>query len=110
MRLLTMVCAYLVLAVAAPASAADMAFPDPTRPLAYEGGGELVLQTTIVSAHRRVAVINGRTLRVGDKIAGATVTEIRPFEVVLASGQRTRVLRAVPVTKPLNKNNTDLES
>lgn len=109
MRSITILALYAML-TAAPAQAADATFPDPTRPLAYEGGGGLVLQTTVVSAQRRFAVISGRTVRIGDKIGGATVAAIRPFEVVLTTGQRSRVLRAVPAAKPLNKNQMDLES
>ena len=76
--------------------------PDPTRPSSASGDGVatgvhgLVLQSVLIAPQRRVAVINGKTLAVGERIGDVTVAAIRPHEVVVkrASGEFT--LRLVP--------------
>ena len=76
--------------------------PDPTRPSSWQDGigstvnQGLVLQSTTVSASRRVAVISGQRLTVGDRVQGATVTEIQPFQVMLQRGGRDIALRLTP--------------
>lgn len=75
--------------------------PDPTRPAgmsaaAVRQSGGAALQTTIVSPGRSLAVINGRTVSVGDRIGDATIVEIRPYEVVLRSRTGIKVMRMVP--------------
>lgn len=76
---------------------------DPTRPFTAESGvvasGGLVLQSTLVSAGRKLAIINGQTLGVGAKVGKAVIAEIRPNEVVLWDGQRAVHLRVVPALK-----------
>jgi MSHA biogenesis protein MshK len=96
----------LGLASALPARAADVfdGLPDPTRPSSALGGGDgvatgvhgLVLQSVLIAPQRRLAVINGRTLAVGERIGDVTVAAIQPHEVVMkrASGEFT--LRLVP--------------
>ncbi len=99
--------ASLVLTLAAgwgPAYAlADLA--DPTRPFmaAQPVGGaappppaELVLELTLVSPARRVAMINGRTYEVGGSVGGALIMGIRPYEVILTRGGRATHLRFFP--------------
>lgn len=81
---------------------------DPTRPPAVlsapagnqsepgSSGGEPQLQSILVSLKpggRRVAVIDGKTLREGGKIGGAVVESIRPTEVVLRKGNQRQVLK-----------------
>jgi hypothetical protein len=76
--------------------------PDPTRPSGWhEGGGStvnqgLVLQGTTISASRRIAVINGQRLAVGDLVQGATVIEVQPFQVRLQRAGRDITLRLTP--------------
>ena len=78
--------------------------PDPTRP--YSGVGHsraagqraarsprLSLQSIVVSAKRRFAVINGRVVREGDRIGGDTLTRIEPYEVILERGGKRRRLK-----------------
>jgi MSHA biogenesis protein MshK len=94
----------LGLACAWPARAADVfdGLPDPTRPSSAQGGGVvtgvhgLVLQSVLIAPQRRLAVINGHTLAVGERIGDVTVAAIQPHEVVVkrASGEFT--LRLVP--------------
>jgi hypothetical protein len=76
--------------------------PDPTRPSGWhDGGGStvnqgLVLQATTISASRRIAVINGQRLAVGDRVQGATVVEVQPFQVRLQRAGRDITLRLTP--------------
>lgn len=76
--------------------------PDPTRPGGWQDGigstanQGMVLQGTTVSADRRVAVINGRRLAVGDRVQGATVTDIQPFQVTVQRAGRDIALRLTP--------------
>lgn len=82
------------------------AFNDPTRPVDYSapaGGGIRaerssgpVLQSTTVSPLRKRAVIDGKTVGVGDKVNDAKVIDIRPYEVVLRRGDRDTSLRLMP--------------
>jgi len=79
--------------------------PDPTRPSGWQDGGApvnrgLVLQSTTVSTSRRSAVVNGQRVAVGDRVAGATVTDIQAFQVTLQRAGRDITLRLTP---PLTK-------
>lgn len=80
--------------------------PDPTRPSGWQDGGGspvnqgLVLQSTTVSSSRRSAVVNGQRVAVGDRVDGATVTEIQAFQVTLQRAGRDITLRLTP---PLTK-------
>jgi hypothetical protein len=56
----------------------------------------LVLQSTLVSAERRFAVINGQKLAVGQHIDGAQIVAIGTYEVVLNRAGRESVLRLLP--------------
>ncbi len=77
---------------------------DPTRP--YTGGPATaapapeatgpVLQSTMISPADRRAVIGGRSYRVGDKVDGAVITDIQPYEVTLKRGDRVDRLRMLP--------------
>lgn len=89
------------------------ALPDPTRPPAFlQRGGSAAdssapatpalpqLQSILIARHpggRHVAVIDGHTLRPGDKHRGAVLTSITDSEVVLQSGKKRQVLRLFPV-------------
>jgi len=82
------------------AGASGWDLPDPTRPPSVEaprGGSEL--QTTLVSPGRKLAIISGRTVGVGDRVGAAVVTDIRPYEVVLKTSSGEKVLRLAP---PIN--------
>ncbi|MBI3775359.1 MAG: general secretion pathway protein GspB [Gammaproteobacteria bacterium] len=71
--------------------------PDPTRPLGGRAATPLpapapvqapanILQSILIAPQRRLAMINGRMLSVGDHLDDAVVTEIQPYEVVLQRG------------------------
>lgn len=84
------------------------ALTDPTQPADYSpsgtGGGGVVaerprgpvLQSTFVAPGRKRAVIDGKAVRVGDKVHEAHVVDIRPYEVVLRQGDRQTSLRLMP--------------
>jgi hypothetical protein len=74
----------------APAIAHAQPLPDPTERTAMQrtGGNATtrtawVLQSTLIAEDRRVAVINGETVTVGDRVQGAVVLGIEPFAVRL---------------------------
>lgn len=86
----------------APA-AADL--PDPTRPPAALGAARedgqdapaaLELQSVLISPQRRVAIVSGREVRVGDRIGDARVVRIAENELVLRNGQDMQVLKLFP--------------
>ncbi len=100
---------WLVASSAASAAFAQ-ALRDPTRPpsaaLTERGregeargsGGEggMVLQSVIVSDGRRLALIDGRTYTVGDKIGEAKLISISGSEVTLRESGGRKVLRLTP--------------
>lgn len=89
-----------------PVMANAQALIDPTRPpdapsLADGAVAEArkgpQLQSVLVSDNgRRVAVIDGRTVRVGDRVDGASVAGIAGTSVVLKRGKATETLRLYP--------------
>mgnify|MGYP006358078315 FL=1 len=92
------------LVLATPLWAGDLldGLADPTRP-SFRGAatagvsrGGLVLQSTLVSPERSVAVISGQSLSVGGRIGGAEVLAIRPYEVVLSRAGKHSTLRMLP--------------
>ena len=85
-----------MLAVTAQADMGDL--PDPTRPHRASTGGAPPsgVQSILISPQRKVAVVHGRTVTVGDRVGDAVVTDIRPYEVILNRGGRESHLRLVP--------------
>jgi len=55
-----------------------------------------VLSSTLIAPARRLATINGKTVAVGQKIAGARVVSIEPARVALQDGNRKIVLKLLP--------------
>ena len=109
-----LLCAVLFVAAGAATGVEAWAenLPDPTKPPAgYASGGPVaesgpVLQTVLISATRRVAIISGKTVRVGDKFGDAQVMSIAESEVVLKNGKSMEVLRLYPaLKKPALENN-----
>ncbi|MHB9117382.1 MAG: MSHA biogenesis protein MshK [Burkholderiales bacterium] len=88
--------------------------PDPTRPAfaadtpaspaaanaAGEAPAEPGLQSILLSPGYKAAIINGRQVRVGERIGEAKVVEIRAGEVVLQKKNKREVLKLYP---PLEK-------
>ena len=74
-----------------PATAADVA-PVATGPQ---------LQSVLIGAHgRQVAVIDGQTIRKGEKFNGAVLVEVRKNQVVLQNGRNRQVLTLFPQEAP----------
>ncbi len=77
-----------LLTVAIPACAADSP-NDPMRPdyatpaHSTPRAPHWYLSSTLISAERRIAVVNGRSVGVGDRIDGAQVLAILPYAVRL---------------------------
>lgn len=79
---------------------------DPTRPpasFAQQGDnasvdptGKPVLQSVIISPARKVAVISGQTLRLGDRFGDARLVKITETEVVLRAGNEYQSLKLYP--------------
>lgn len=82
---------------------------DPTRPPDYESTstqGGFKLESILIAASRRITVINGQFLHVGDEISGFTVTAINPQSVQLKSAEGEITLQIIkePVKKAVNTN------
>lgn len=97
----------VALALAGGAIAEDL--PDPTRPPAGYASGETVsvgpvLQSVLISPTRRIAIISGKTVKVGDKYEGTRVASISDNEVVLKNGKTSQVLRLYPVLHPAGQD------
>lgn len=78
--------------------------PDPTRPplkLLQSTGVEVVaqgpvLQSILVSANRKMAMIDGEIVKLNGKIAGHTLVKITESEVVLRQGRHYQTLKLHP--------------
>ena len=97
----------------APVQVQGQPIPDPTRPpaalIAPAAGANALpsipdapqLQSILVSTRqggRRVAVINGETLRVGGKLGDAVLISIRDTSVVLRRGKQLQTLTLYPAS------------
>ncbi|MBI3571005.1 MAG: hypothetical protein HY082_07880 [Gammaproteobacteria bacterium] len=77
---------------------------DPTRPypsgtapaVVQEAATGPELQSTTISPTFRRAVISSRSYKQGDKIDGAVITSIQPYEVTLKQDGRETRLRLLP--------------
>ena len=80
---------------------------DPTRPpgaditsQAEVAGSPLQLTAVFIYPYSRMAIINGKTVRIGEHIGDFTVTSIEPFAVELTGTQDNKeVLLLVPTVK-----------
>jgi MSHA biogenesis protein MshK len=72
--------------------------PDPTRPSGWrvEHAPRAGVQSILISPQRKVAVVHGQTVTVGDRVGDAVVVDIRPYEVILRRAGRETSLRLVP--------------
>src|SRR5450759_1304523 len=109
----------LLVYAATPVSFAEN-FLDPTRPpaslgLAQEGtvsppAAGPVLQSVLISPGRMVAIISGKTVRLGEKFGEARVVKITESEVVLRSGTDSQTLKLFPrIEKRLTSSRADIK-
>ena len=96
-------CTLLLGCIAGVALAQAAPFADPTRPpnAAAEAAGVPAragpqLQSVLISPARRVAVISGRAVALGDKFGEATVASITESAVLLQYAGRSETLRLIP--------------
>jgi MSHA biogenesis protein MshK len=80
---------------------------DPTRPPGAEAlgasgaqdadqAGRLQLQSVLLSPHRKLAVINGQTFKLGESVGEAKLIAISETGVVLRQGEESKALALVP--------------
>ncbi len=79
---------------------------DPTRPPVSMGSmaqetdaafaSQSKLQSVLISPGRRVAMVSGKTVRVGDTVGDMRVLKIGESEVVLGSGKSVQTLKLFP--------------
>ena len=106
MRLLAVVVA--LLGGGANATTPDAERRDPTRPpvapmqqalaqqaVAQSTDSKLVVTSILTGSTRRIAVINGRVRRVGDRVGAMTVAGIEPRRVVLHSPGEGRIVLSI---------------
>lgn len=72
---------------------ASLDTPNPGMPIASSSP---VLQSVLISQGRKVAVISGETVQVGDRLGDARVTKIREGEVVLVRDGQSQTLKLFP--------------
>ena len=109
-----MIRALLALTIALNAWSVNAAeLPDPTRPPAslMQAGDEAVLgqkapiapsaglQSTFISSTRRAAIIDGKTVELGEKHGEAQLIEVNEGNVVLQNGSVRQVLSLFPRVK-----------
>jgi hypothetical protein len=106
MRSCSLLCAVLPASVLAFAPVQAQALRDPTQPpplsaLAGRAGEALaaegpVLNSVILSEGRKLATIDGKVYRTGDKLGDETVVAIAADQVTLRGKSGTKVLRLYP--------------
>lgn len=101
-RIGCLIAALMLIGSRVSVAAPEAVLVDPTQPA---GAGAprrgLVLESTMISPERKLAMINGRVVGVGGRINGAVVTSITPYAVTLRKGKRNINLRLVPkITQP----------
>ena len=80
-------------------------FPDPTRPATFtpsaaaSPAGRPRLESVLIAPDRRIAVISGQRVQVGDRVYGAEVVSITEGAVVLRTGQASETLALFPQLK-----------
>ena len=90
----------VVVPALAPASAQELA--DPTRPPNAPAPGQdagpvgTQLQSVLIAPGRRRAIINGKSVALGESVGEAKVVRISETEVVLQKGDETEVLKLFP--------------
>ena len=88
-----------------PAAHAQTGLADPTRPPSVVAGAssdggpraaESRLQSVLISPTRRLAVIDGRTVALGEKVGEATLVQVAETQVTLKLGNELKTLELFP--------------
>lgn len=80
-------------------------FADPTRPATLTPGAAPVptgrprLESVLIAPDRRIAIISGQRVQLGDRIGAAQVVSITESAVVLRSGLNSETLPLFPQLK-----------
>jgi MSHA biogenesis protein MshK len=105
MRLQKWICAFVIAILYSGMSFAELR--DPTRPADYvdtgvESVSALELNAVMISPNRKIAIINGQIVKIGDEVSGSKVTSIEQNYVELegADTKMTLFLLTTPVKKP----------
>ena len=86
-------------------SFAVAALEDPTKPPGFVRSGNAtgtaqaprwVVSSILISKDRRLAVVNGKTVKRGEKIAGAKVVSISATDVKLRTSVETFIVKLLP--------------
>ncbi len=89
-------------AIAGIAPANSQGLPDPMRPAnvlatptgtGEAGPGELRLQSILLAPGRKLAVINGQNVRLGEKYGDAVLVKLTAGEAVLKTGDQLQTLK-----------------
>jgi MSHA biogenesis protein MshK len=95
-----------VLAALMPPAVQSANFTDPTRPpnvadnqVAAVAGGGPRLESVLIAPDRRLAVISGQQVRLGEKFGDGRVVRITASEVVIRSGDSTETLKLFPAVE-----------
>jgi MSHA biogenesis protein MshK len=92
----------VVLGLLAASSAFAQGLQDPTRPPSASPSVENTrdeasrLQSVLISPGRKLAVIDGRTVTLGERVGDATVVAIAPAQVILQRGGSYQTLKLHP--------------
>lgn len=97
------VCLLIACGVAGAQTLNDPTQPPPESRLLPAGEAEIVvsrgpvLQSVLIGSNgRQVAVIDGQTVRKGEKFKGATLVQVSKNQVVLQNGKNKQVLTLFP--------------
>lgn len=97
-KVLCAVCAGIIAMM--PAFAQQL--QDPTRPPVIMGQDAEavaqgpVLQSVLIAPDRRMAIISGQTVKLGDRFNGATLISVSETQVVLRNGHELQTLKLFP--------------
>jgi MSHA biogenesis protein MshK len=96
------------MSVLMPSAAQSAPFADPTRPpnanavdsgIAPVAAGGPRLESVLIAPDRRVAVISGQQVRLGDKFGDGRVVQITASEVVIRGAEATETLKLFPAAE-----------
>lgn len=91
----------LLLAAGLCQAATNQPMRDPTQPLSFSINSKPsgpVLQSVLISSSRKVAIINGESLREGDTLAGLKNTSVQKIEanqVVLSGPEGLQTIKLI---------------